>query len=672
MSSSATVKAPAFNPLTGAIRALAMDAVQKAKSGHPGAPMGMAEIAEVLWRHHLRHNPANPRWADRDRFVLSNGHGSMLIYALLHLTGYELSIDDLKNFRQLHSKTPGHPEYGYAPGIETTTGPLGQGISNAVGMAIAEKVLAEEFNRPGHDIVNHRTWVFVGDGCLMEGISHEVCSLAGTLGLGKLIVFYDDNGISIDGDVEGWFTDDTPKRFEAYGWQVIANVQGHESAAIEGAIQAALADTGRPTLICCKTVIGAGAPNKQGGHDVHGAPLGADEVSAARRHIGWNHPPFEIPQEVYEAWNARAQGGAREADWNRRFAAYADAHPELAAEFSRRMAGELPADWTSGVAALVEQVAQEAKTIASRKASQNAIAALAPRLPELIGGSADLAGSNLTLWPGARGVSRSSGGNYIYYGVREFGMAAIGNGLGLHGGLIPYTATFLMFSEYARNALRMAALMKLRQVFVFTHDSIGLGEDGPTHQPVEQIATLRLMPNMDVWRPCDSTESAVAWAAAIERRTGPSSLCFSRQDLPFQRRSQEQIDAIRRGGYVLVEAEKASPDVVLIATGSEVALVIEARERLAAEGISARVVSMPSTNVFDRQDAAYKAGILPAGVARVAVEAGVTDYWRKYVGLEGEVVGIDRFGESAPAAQLFEAFGVTTDAVVDAARGVVS
>ena len=672
MSSSATVKAPVFNPLTGAIRALAMDAVQKAKSGHPGAPMGMAEIAEVLWRHHLRHNPANPRWADRDRFVLSNGHGSMLIYALLHLTGYDLTIDDLKNFRQLHSKTPGHPEYGYAPGIETTTGPLGQGISNAVGMAIAEKVLAEEFNRPGHDIVNHRTWVFVGDGCLMEGISHEVCSLAGTLGLGKLIVFYDDNGISIDGDVEGWFTDDTPKRFEAYGWQVIANVQGHESAAIEGAIQAALADTGRPTLICCKTVIGAGAPNKQGGHDVHGAPLGADEVSAARRHIGWNHPPFEIPQEVYEAWNARAQGGAREADWNRRFAAYADAHPELAAEFSRRMAGELPADWTSGVAALVEQVAQEAKTIASRKASQNAIAALAPRLPELIGGSADLAGSNLTLWPGARGVSRNSGGNYIYYGVREFGMAAIGNGLGLHGGLIPYTATFLMFSEYARNALRMAALMKLRQVFVFTHDSIGLGEDGPTHQPVEQIATLRLMPNMDVWRPCDSTESAVAWAAAIERRTGPSSLCFSRQDLPFQRRSQEQIDAIRRGGYVLVEAEKASPDVVLIATGSEVALVIEARERLAAEGISARVVSMPSTNVFDRQDAAYKAGILPAGVARVAVEAGVTDYWRKYVGLEGEVVGIDRFGESAPAAQLFQAFGVTTDAVFDAARRVVS
>ena len=672
MSSSATVKAPVFNPLTGAIRALAMDAVQKAKSGHPGAPMGMAEIAEVLWRHHLRHNPANPRWADRDRFVLSNGHGSMLIYALLHLTGYDLTIDDLKNFRQLHSKTPGHPEYGYAPGIETTTGPLGQGISNAVGMAIAEKVLAEEFNRPGHDIVNHRTWVFVGDGCLMEGISHEVCSLAGTLGLGKLIVFYDDNGISIDGDVEGWFTDDTPKRFEAYGWQVIANVQGHDPAAIEGAIQAAMADAGRPTLICCKTVIGAGAPNKQGGHDVHGAPLGADEVGATRQHIGWNHPPFEVPQEVYDAWNARGQGGAREADWNRRFAAYADAHPELAAEFSRRMAGELPADWASDVAAFVGQVTQQAKTIASRKASQNAIAALAPGLPELIGGSADLAGSNLTLWPGARGVSRTSGGNYIYYGVREFGMAAIGNGLGLHGGLIPYTATFLMFSEYARNALRMAALMKLRQVFVFTHDSIGLGEDGPTHQPVEQIATLRLMPNMDVWRPCDSTESAVAWAAAIERRTGPSSLCFSRQDLPFQRRSQEQIDAIRRGGYVLVEAEKASPDVVLIATGSEVALVIEARERLAAEGISARVVSMPSTNVFDRQDAAYKAGILPAGVARVAVEAGVTDYWRKYVGLEGEVVGIDRFGESAPAAQLFQAFGVTTDAVFDAARRVVS
>ena len=672
MSSSATVKAPAFNPLTGAIRALAMDAVQKAKSGHPGAPMGMAEIAEVLWRHHLRHNPANPRWADRDRFVLSNGHGSMLIYALLHLTGYDLTIDDLKNFRQLHSKTPGHPEYGYAPGIETTTGPLGQGISNAVGMAIAEKVLADEFNRPGHDIVNHRTWVFVGDGCLMEGISHEVCSLAGTLGLGKLVVFYDDNGISIDGDVEGWFTDDTPKRFEAYGWQVIANVQGHDPAAIEGAIQAAMADAGRPTLICCKTVIGAGAPNKQGGHDVHGAPLGADEVGATRQHIGWNHPPFEVPQEVYDAWNARGQGGAREADWNRRFAAYADAHPELAAEFSRRMAGELPADWASDVAAFVGQVTQQAKTIASRKASQNAIAALAPGLPELIGGSADLAGSNLTLWPGARGVSRTSGGNYIYYGVREFGMAAIGNGLGLHGGLIPYTATFLMFSEYARNALRMAALMKLRQVFVFTHDSIGLGEDGPTHQPVEQIATLRLMPNMYVWRPCDSTESAVAWVAAIERRGGPSALCFSRQDLPFQPRSREQTDAIRRGGYVLAEAEKATPDVVLIATGSEVALAMAARERLAAEGISARVVSMPSTNVFDRQEAAYKAGVLPAGVARVAVEAGVTDYWRKYVGLEGAVVGIDRFGESAPAAQLFEAFGVTTDAVVDAARGVVS
>ncbi|MCB1916990.1 MAG: transketolase [Rhodocyclaceae bacterium] len=672
MSFPAAVKAPVFNPLTGAIRALAMDAVQQARSGHPGAPMGMAEIAEVLWRHHLRHNPANPNWADRDRFVLSNGHGSMLIYALLHLTGYDLTIDDIRNFRQLHSKTPGHPEYGYAPGVETTTGPLGQGVSNAVGMAIAEKVLADQFNRPGHDIIDHRTWVFVGDGCLMEGISHEACSLAGTLGLGKLVVFYDDNGISIDGAVEGWFTDDTPKRFEAYGWQVIADVQGHDPAAIEGAIQAALADTARPTLICCKTVIGAGAPNKQGGHDVHGAPLGEDEVAAARAYIGWDHPPFEIPQAVYEAWSARAQGTAAESDWNRRFAAYADAHPELAAELSRRMAGELPADWVDHAAALVAQVDAEGKTIASRKASQNAIAALAPCLPELIGGSADLAGSNLTLWPGARGVGRSSGGNYIYYGVREFGMAAIGNGLALHGGLIPYTATFLMFSEYARNALRMAALMKLRQLFVFTHDSIGLGEDGPTHQPVEQIATLRLMPNMDVWRPCDSTESALAWAAAIERSTGPSSLCFSRQNLPFQPRSREQIDAIRRGAYVLADAGKDTPDVVLIATGSEVSLAMEARQRLAGDGIAARVVSMPCTNAFDRQEAAYKAGVLPAGVPRVAVEAGVTDYWRKYVGLEGAIVGLDRFGESAPAAQLFESFGITAEAVVDAARSVVS
>ncbi|MCB1907118.1 MAG: transketolase [Rhodocyclaceae bacterium] len=672
MSSSATVKAPVFNPVTGAIRALAMDAVQRANSGHPGAPMGMAEISEVLWRHHLRHNPANPKWADRDRFVLSNGHGSMLIYALLHLTGYDLGIDDLKNFRQLHSRTPGHPEYGYAPGIETTTGPLGQGISNAVGMAIAEKVLADEFNRPGHEIVDHRTWVFLGDGCLMEGISHEACSLAGTLGLGKLVAFYDDNGISIDGDVAGWFTDDTPKRFESYGWQVIAGVQGHDPAAVEGAIQAALADGARPTLICCKTVIGAGAPNKQGGHDVHGSPLGEAEVAATRAHIGWNHPPFEIPQDVYDAWSARETGAAAEADWNRRFAAYADAHPGLAAEFSRRTAGALPDTWSGDVAEMVVHVDHEAKTIASRKASQNAIAALAPRLPELIGGSADLAGSNLTLWPGARGVSREGGGNYIYYGVREFGMAAIGNGLALHGGLIPYTATFLMFSEYARNALRMAALMKLRQVFVFTHDSIGLGEDGPTHQPVEQIATLRLMPNMDVWRPCDSTESAVAWAAAVERATGPTCLCFSRQNLPFQPRSSEQIDAIRRGGYVLAEADKDTPDVVLIATGSEVSLAIEARRQLAAKGIAARVVSMPCTSVFDRQEAGYKAGVLPAGVPRIAVEAGVTDYWRKYVGLEGAIVGLDRFGESAPAAQLFESFGITAEAVVSAARGVVS
>ncbi|MCB1887664.1 MAG: transketolase [Rhodocyclaceae bacterium] len=672
MSSSASVKAPVFNPVTGAIRALAMDAVQQANSGHPGAPMGMAEIAEVLWRHYLKHNPANPKWADRDRFVLSNGHGSMLIYALLHLTGYDLSIDDLKNFRQLHSKTPGHPEYGYAPGIETTTGPLGQGITNAVGMAIAEKVLADEFNRPGHAIVDHNTWVFLGDGCLMEGISHESCSLAGTLGLGKLIAFYDDNGISIDGDVNGWFTDDTPKRFEAYGWQVIDNVQGHDPAAIETAIQAAKADTARPTLICCKTVIGAGAPNKQGGHDVHGAPLGGDEIAAARAHIGWNHPPFEIPNDVYAAWNARDKGAAAEAEWDARFAAYAKDHPELAAEFSRRMAGQLPADWSAQAASAIAAVNSEAKTIATRKASQNAIAVLAPKLPELIGGSADLAGSNLTLWPGARGVSRETGGNYIYYGVREFGMAAIGNGLSLHGGLIPYTATFLMFSEYARNALRMAALMKVRQLFVFTHDSIGLGEDGPTHQPVEQIATLRLMPNMDVWRPCDTTESTVAWVAAIERADGPASLCFSRQNLPFQPRSDDQITDIRRGGYVLAEADKAKPDVVLIATGSEVALAMAAREQLAGAGIAARVVSMPCTNVFDRQEAAYKASVLPAGVPRVAVEAGVTDFWRKYVGLEGAVIGIDRFGESAPAGQLFKAFGITAEAVADAARTLAS
>ncbi|HQA12136.1 transketolase [Zoogloea sp.] len=676
MSSSRNVKPPVFNSLTGAIRALAMDAVQKANSGHPGAPMGMAEIAEVLWRHHLRHNPANPKWADRDRFVQSNGHGSMLIYSLLHLTGYDLSIDDLKNFRQLHSKTPGHPEVGYTPGVETTTGPLGQGITNAVGMALAEKILADSFNRPGHTIVNHHTYVFLGDGCLMEGISHEACSLAGTWGLGKLIAFYDDNNISIDGHVDGWFTDDTPKRFEAYGWHVVRDVQGHDPVEIEAALKAAQAETGRPSLICCKTIIGAGAPNKQDSHDCHGAPLGAAEIEATRAHIGWNHPPFEIPADVYAAWDARATGAASEAEWNARFAAYATAFPELAAEFTRRMAGELPADWAAYVEAVLAKIAEKGETIATRKASQNSIEAFAPKLPELLGGSADLAGSNLTLWSGAKGVSKTTGGNYVYYGVREFGMAAIANGVALHGGLIPYTATFLMFSEYARNALRMAALMKVRQIFVFTHDSIGLGEDGPTHQPVEQIASLRLIPNMDVWRPCDTTESAVAWAAAIERASGPSSLAFSRQNLPFQPRTAAQTADIRRGGYVLSEAgtssQPVSPQAIIIATGSEVALAMAAQKQLATEGVAVRVVSMPSTNVFDRQDAAYRAAVLPKGLPRVAVEAGVTDGWRKYVGLEGEVVGIDRFGESAPAGELFKLFGITADAVVAAVKKVIA
>ena len=671
MQSTRNVKPPVFNPITGAIRALAMDAVQQANSGHPGAPMGMAEIAEVLWRHHLKHNPANPKWADRDRFVLSNGHGSMLIYALLHLTGYDLPIEELKRFRQLHSKTPGHPEYGYAPGVETTTGPLGQGITNAVGMALAEKILAAEFNRPGHEVVNHHTYVFLGDGCLMEGISHEACSLAGTWGLGKLVAFYDDNNISIDGHVDGWFTDDTPKRFEAYGWQVIRDVQGHDPVAIEAAIQQAKANAEQPTLICCKTIIGAGAPNKQDSHDVHGAPLGAAEIEAARAHIGWSHPPFHIPADVYTAWDARTKGASLEAQWSAAFAAYRAAHPELAAEFERRMAGELPADWDAHVAAVLAKVVDKAETIATRKASQNAIEAYAPKLPELLGGSADLAGSNLTLWSGAKGVSKTSGGNYVYYGVREFGMAAIANGVALHGGLIPYTATFLMFSEYARNALRMAALMKLRQIFVFTHDSIGLGEDGPTHQPVEQTATLRLIPDMDVWRPCDTTESAVAWANAIERRDGPTSMCFSRQNLPFQARTSDQVAAIRKGGYVLSEAEGGKPQAVILATGSEVALAMAAQKTLAEQGVAVRVVSMPSTNVFDRQDAAYKASVLPAGLPRIAVEAGSTDGWYKYVGLEGRVIGIDRFGESAPAGELFKYFGITADAVVQAVKSVL-
>ena len=676
MSSSRSVKPPVFNELTGAVRALAMDAVQQANSGHPGAPMGMAEMAEVLWRRHLRHNPANPAWADRDRFVLSNGHGSMLIYALLHLTGYDLPIEEIRNFRQLHSRTPGHPEYGYTPGVETTTGPLGQGISNAVGMALAEKLLAAEFNRPGHAIVDHHTWVFLGDGCLMEGISHEVCSLAGTLGLGKLIALYDDNNISIDGEVGGWFTDDTAKRFEAYGWQVIRDVQGHDPDAIEAAIEAARANTTQPTLIVCKTIIGAGSPNKCDSAGVHGAPLGADEIAATRAHIGWTHAPFEIPADVYAAWNRRDAGAQIEADWQQRFAAYRSAHPELAAEFERRMAGKLPADWAAHATATIAKIDEAAQTLATRKASQNAIEAFAPKLPELVGGSADLAGSNLTLWSGSRVVTADSGGNYINYGVREFGMAAIANGLALHGGLIPYTATFLMFSEYARNAIRMAALMKIRQIFVFTHDSIGLGEDGPTHQPVEQTASLRLMPNLDVWRPCDMVETAIAWAAAIERADGPTALALSRQNLPFQPRTAEQIAGIRRGGYVLQDADGGTPAVVILATGSEVALAVAAREQLAQEGIAVRVVSLPSTSVFERQDAAYRASVLPAGVPRVAVEAGATAGWRHYVGAvddaRGAVVGLDRFGESAPAGELFKYFGITTEAVVAAVRGVLA
>ena len=652
--------------LANAIRALSMDAVQKANSGHPGAPMGMADIAEVLWNDLLRHNPANPKWPDRDRFVLSNGHGSMLLYSLLHLTGYDLSIEDLKNFRQLHSKTPGHPEYGYAPGVETTTGPLGQGVTNAVGMALAEKVLAGTFNRDGHHIVDHYTYVFLGDGCLMEGISHEACSLAGTLALGKLIAFYDDNGISIDGHVEGWFTDNTPKRFEAYGWHVVRDVDGHNPDAIKKAVMEARAVNDKPSLICCKTVIGYGAPNLCGSHDCHGAPLGADEVKATRENLGWNHEPFAIPKEIYAGWDARPKGAAAEKAWTDKFAAYKQAFPDLAAEFERRVIkGELPKDWNAKAEEFIQGVAAKAETIASRKASQNAINGFAPALPELLGGSADLAGSNLTLWKGSKGVSNTvSDGNYIYYGVREFGMSAIMNGIALHGGFIPYGATFLMFSEYARNALRMAALMKQRVLFVYTHDSIGLGEDGPTHQPVEQTATLRLIPNMSLWRPCDAVESAVAWKFAIERRQGPTSLIFSRQNLPHQARDAQTLANIKRGGYVLSEAANGKPEAILIATGSEVGLAMEAQKLLAAKGKNVRVVSMPSTDTFDAQDAAYREAVLPKAVTkRVAVEAGVTDGWYKYVGLGGRVIGLNRFGESAPAGVLFKEFGFTADNV---------
>jgi transketolase len=662
-----------FTPLTGAIRALAMDAVQQANSGHPGMPMGMAEIAEVLWCRHLRHNPSNPQWPDRDRFVLSNGHGSMLLYALLHLSGYALSIDDLKNFRQFHSKTPGHPEVGHTPGVETTTGPLGQGLANAVGFALAEKMLAAEFNRPGHAVVDHATYVFLGDGCLMEGISHEACSLAGTLGLGKLIAFYDDNGISIDGHVEGWFTDDTPKRFAAYGWQVIAQVDGHDTAAIENALLAARAETNKPTLICCQTKIGMGSPNKVGSHDVHGAPLGTDEIAATRTQIAWPHTPFEIPADVYAAWDGKTRGAALENDWKERFAAYQRDFPELAAAFSRRITGELPVNWTEKTTEIFAAIAQKAENIATRKASQNAINAFAPQLPELIGGSADLAGSNLTLWQGAKGVSKSRDGNYVYYGVREFGMTAIANGLALHGGFIPYTATFLVFSDYARNAIRMAALMKQRHIMVYTHDSIGLGEDGPTHQPIEHVSSLRLIPNVDLWRPADATETAVAWVAGIERHDGPSILALSRQNLPSVTAGIAPA-LIRRGGYVLSDCS-GSAQVVLLATGSEIKLALDAQKALNEAGVKARVVSMPATSVFDRQDKTYRESVLPRGIPRLAIEAGVSDFWHKYVGAldsgQGAVIGIDRFGESAPAGELFKFFGFTVDHVVATAKKIL-
>ncbi|TAJ80950.1 MAG: transketolase [Gallionellaceae bacterium] len=665
------VKPPKFNDVTGAVRALAMDAVQKANSGHPGAPMGMAEIAEVLWNHHLRHNPANPKWADRDRFVQSNGHGSMLIYALLHLTGYDLPMDELKRFRQMHSKTPGHPEYGYTVGVETTTGPLGQGITNAVGMAMAEKLLANEFNKPGHEIVDHRTWVFLGDGCMMEGISHEACALAGTWGLGKLTAFWDDNNISIDGHIDGWYTDDTAKRFEAYGWHVVRDVEGHDAAAINAAIEEAKKVTDKPSLICCKTIIGAGSPNKEGTHDVHGAALGDAEIAATRAHIGWNYPPFEIPAHVYQAWDARTKGEGLEKLWNNKFAEYKEVFPEQAAEFERRMKGDLPEDWSAFAAAALEQINAKGETIATRKASQNAINALVPALPEFLGGSADLTGSNLTNWTGAHHVSGKKPGNYISYGVREFGMSHIMNGMALHGGLLPFGGTFLMFSEYARNALRMSALMKQRVIYVFTHDSIGLGEDGPTHQPVEQTTTLRFIPNMDTWRPCDTVESAASWICAVERKTGPSALIFSRQNLAFQKRDAAQIANIRKGGYVLSEAANGKPQAIIIATGSEVDLAMKAQATLAAEGINVRVVSMPSTNVFDRQEQAYKDSVLLKGVKRVAVEAGVTGFWHKYVGLEGAVIGMDCFGESAPAPELFKHFGFTVENVVGTVKKII-
>ncbi|OCL18740.1 transketolase [Gilliamella sp. wkB171] len=657
--------------LANAIRALSMDGVQKAKSGHPGAPMGMADMAEVLWRGFLKHNPTNPHWADRDRFVLSNGHASMLIYSLLHLTGYNVTIDDLKNFRQLHSKTAGHPEYGHLPGIETTTGPLGQGIANAVGMAIAEKTLAAQFNKAGHNIVDHHTYVFMGDGCMMEGISHEVCSLAGTLKLGKLIAFYDDNGISIDGEVEGWFTDDTAKRFEAYGWHVIRGIDGHDAKALAEAIEQAQAVTDKPSLLMCKTIIGFGSPNKAGSHESHGAPLGDAEIEATRKALGWTYPPFEIPKEYYEAWDAKTKGQQIEQEWNARFDAYAKAYPELAKEFKRRVEGQLPNNWQQTAKDFIDKLQANPATIATRKASQNAIEAFAPALPEFLGGSADLAPSNLTMWSGSKEILANPDGNYIHYGVREFGMSAIMNGIALHGGFIPYGATFLMFMEYARNAVRMAALMKIRSLFIYTHDSIGLGEDGPTHQPVEQMASLRVTPNVSTWRPCDQVESAIAWQYAIERKDGPTALIFSRQNLKQQDRTAQQLANVYRGGYVLNDCT-GTPDLIIIATGSEVELAVEAYHQLTQAGKKVRVVSMPSTDAFDKQDPSYKESVLPSSVtARIAIEAGISDYWYKYVGLNGKVIGMTTFGESGPAEQLFKAFGFTVENVIAQANSLL-
>ena len=662
---------PSRRELANAIRALSMDAVQKANSGHPGAPMGMADIAEVLWRDYMNHNPTNPKWADRDRFLMSNGHGSMLQYSLLHLTGYDLPMKELENFRQLHSKTPGHPEFGYTPGVETTTGPLGQGIANAVGFAIAERTLAAQFNRENHDIVNHYTYAFLGDGCMMEGISHEACSLAGTMKLGKLIAFYDDNGISIDGHVEGWFTDDTAKRFEAYHWHVIRGIDGHDPDAVKAAIEEARTVTDKPSLLLCKTVIAFGSPNKAGTHGAHGAALGDDEVAATRKHIGWNYPPFEIPQDIYAQWDAKEAGKAKEKAWNEKFAAYAKAYPQLAAEFERRVSGKLPAHWQNEAQKYIEELQAKPANIASRKASQNALESFGKILPEFLGGSADLAPSNLTMWSGSKSIGDDKAGNYIHYGVREFGMTAITNGIALHGGFLPYSATFLMFVEYARNAVRLAALMKIRNVFVYTHDSIGLGEDGPTHQPVEQMASLRVTPNMNTWRPGDQVESAIAWKYAIERTDGPSALIFSRQNLTQQPRTAEQLANVARGGYVLKDSD-GTPDVILIATGSEVGITVEAAEKLTALGTRVRVVSMPSTDVFDQQDAAYRESVLPKTVtARVAVEAGIADYWYKYVGLNGAIVGMTTFGESAPAEQLFKEFGFTADNVVAKAQALL-